>query len=66
MTEPALRTTAEAAERLRVSKRTILRMVEDGRLTAAQKLPGETSTYLFDPAEIERAYALGHAEAASA
>jgi excisionase family DNA binding protein len=54
MTEPALRTTAEAAERLKVSTRTILRMVEDGRLTAAQKLAGETSTYLFTEDEIER------------
>jgi hypothetical protein len=30
-------------------------MVDDGRLTAAQKLPGETSTYLFDDAELDRA-----------
>lgn len=55
MTEPELLTTAQAAVRLRCSPRTVTRMAEDGRLTPAMKLPGETGAYLFEPAEIERA-----------
>lgn len=47
-------TTAQAAERLRCSVKTIHRMVEDGRLIASLKLPGETGAYLFEAAEVER------------
>jgi hypothetical protein len=32
-------------------------MAEDGRLTPALKLPGETGAYLFEPAEVDRAKA---------
>lgn len=54
MTKTRDLTTAEAAERLGYSTRTIQRMADDGRLTPAKKLPGETGGYLFDSAEIER------------
>jgi excisionase family DNA binding protein len=55
MTETNLKTTAQAAGRLGCSIRTILRMVEDGRLTPAAKMPGESGGYLFESAEVERA-----------
>ncbi|MGH3095124.1 MAG: ParB/RepB/Spo0J family partition protein [Streptosporangiales bacterium] len=35
------------------SSRTVIRMVDDGRLNAAQKFPGETGPYLFDRADVE-------------
>ena len=50
-------TTAQAAEHLGCSVKTITRMVEDGRLTAQIKLPGLRGPYLFERAEIERAEA---------
>jgi excisionase family DNA binding protein len=49
-----LQTTAQVAERLGLTPRTIARMVDDGRITAATKLPGERGAYLFDPAEVDR------------
>jgi len=55
MPETDLLTTAEAAEALGCSVKTIARMVDDGRLTSRMKLPGLRGPYLFDPAEIERA-----------
>lgn len=57
MTAPDLMTAAQAAEVLGCSQRTVARMAEDGRLTPALKLPGETGAYLFEPAEVERAKA---------
>ena len=61
-----LMTTAQVAKRLRVDPRTIHRMVEDGRIAAEAKLPGETGAYLFAPAEVDRFEAeLGNAEAAA-
>ena len=48
-------TTQEAAERLKVSRRTVARMVDSGELTAHHKLPGRTGAFLFTASEIERA-----------
>lgn len=57
MTQLNLKTTAQAAERLGYTDVTIRRMVEDGRLRAAQKLHGPNGAYLFEDAELERAAA---------
>lgn len=46
--------TREAAERLGVDRRRIVRMVQSGTLKPVQKLPGETGAYLFAAADIER------------
>jgi excisionase family DNA binding protein len=50
-----LLTTAQVAEVLGVSVPTVNRMANDGRLTPAQKLPGQTGSHLFDP-EVVAAY----------
>lgn len=50
-----LLTTRDAAERLDVHESTIHRWVRSGRLTIADRGPGETGALLFDPAEIDRA-----------
>jgi predicted site-specific integrase-resolvase len=56
--------TAEACERLGgINRSTLKRWVDDGKVVAFRKLPGETGAYLFDAAEIERVAA---AEKASA
>jgi excisionase family DNA binding protein len=64
MTAPDLMTTAQTAERLGCSISTVLRMVEDRRLAAAQKLGGKgpAGAYLFTAAEVERAAAERAAE----
>jgi hypothetical protein len=49
-----LLTSAQVAERLSRDIRTVHRMVDDGRIEAATKLPGETGAYLFEPAEVDR------------
>ena len=49
-----LLSTAEAAERIGVSVRTLNRMAEDGRITPAAKAPGLRGGYLYEPAEVER------------
>lgn len=54
MTESDTITTAQAAEVLRCSPRTIARMVEGGRLVPSLKFPGKNGGYLFAPAEVER------------
>lgn len=46
-------TTAQAAEALGVSVRTVHRMVSAGTLTPTMKLPGTTGAYLLDAAEVE-------------
>jgi excisionase family DNA binding protein len=61
MAEPDLMTAAQTAKKLGCSPRTVARMAEDGRITPAMKLPGETGAYLFDLAEVERV--LGEIEA---
>jgi len=59
-------TTAEVAEELGCSVKTVTRLVEDGKLTALRKLPGLRATYLFERAEIERAKTARAAAPASA
>lgn len=46
---------AEACERLGIDRSTLTRRVARGEITPAQKLPGETGPFLFEPAEIDRA-----------
>lgn len=46
-------TAAQAAARLGVDRKTILRWIADGRLPAV-KLAGRTGAYLFDPADVDR------------
>ena len=53
ITEPELITTAQAAEVSGKNWRTIIRLVERGRLEPAQKLPGLRGAYLFRLADIE-------------
>lgn len=49
-----LLTTQQAAEVLGISRRTLTRWVEDGKVPVAHRLPGETGAFLFDPKEIAR------------
>jgi hypothetical protein len=51
-TEPLI-TTAQAAEVSGKSLRTIIRLVEKGKLNPAQKLPGLRGAFLFDAGDIE-------------
>lgn len=53
MSAVTLVSTAEVAQRLGVDVRTVHRMVSEGTLTPAAKLPGKTGAYVFDPADIE-------------
>lgn len=55
MTESEPITTAQAADILGCSRRTIARMVAAGRLTPVLKFPGWRGGYLFTPAEVEQA-----------
>ena len=50
---PDLVATAEAAEILTCSGRTVLRLVESGRLAPAVKIPGQTGAYLFHRSDVE-------------
>ncbi|WNM72261.1 helix-turn-helix DNA binding domain protein [Arthrobacter phage Gusanita] len=52
-TEPGLITTAQASKVSGKNWRTIIRLVERGELTPAQKLPGLRGAYLFHPTDIE-------------
>jgi excisionase family DNA binding protein len=53
-THPVINT-AEARDMLGgVDRSTLKRWVDDGKLRALRKLPGETGGYLFDRAEVER------------
>lgn len=52
-------TTAEAAEILGVSVRTVHRRTEAGDLPYEMKLPGATGAYIFDEATIREAAASG-------
>lgn len=47
-------TSPQAALILRVSHRTVHRLVRDGRLTPAQKLPGPNGAFLYRLRDIER------------
>lgn len=50
---PNLLTSAEVAQRAKVSTRTVARWVERGELEPAQKIPGIRGALLFDPAAVE-------------
>ncbi|MBF4613259.1 helix-turn-helix domain-containing protein [Curtobacterium sp. VKM Ac-1376] len=45
-------TTSQVAQVLGVSRQAVLQRVEAGSLKPAHKLPGQTGTYLFDPADV--------------
>jgi len=47
-------TARQVAKILRVSSRTVLRMVDSGTLRPVLKVDGATGPYLFDPADVER------------
>ena len=49
----ALVTTADAVVRLGVSACTVVRMVDNGRLTPQTKLAGLRGAYLFDRRDVE-------------
>ena len=49
-----LLTAAEVCRFLQIDRSTLIRWVDAGKVKAAQKLPGQTGAYLFDPAEIAR------------
>jgi len=46
-------TTREVADRFGVAVPTVCRWVLERKLAAAQKLPGLTGSYLFDPAVVD-------------
>lgn len=46
-------TTTQVAERLSLTRRQVIRLVDSGQLSAASQLPGRTGAYLFDPADVE-------------
>lgn len=52
-TAPSLITTAQASKVSGKNWRTIIRLVERGDLSPAQKLPGLRGAYLFHPSDIE-------------
>jgi predicted site-specific integrase-resolvase len=55
METAAVINTNEACEILGgINRSTLKRWVDLGKVTALRKLPGETSSYLFDRAEVER------------
>lgn len=58
-------TTAEAAERLGCSPRTIHRKVKAEELKPLMKVPGRTGAFIFTTAEVER-YAARTGKAAAA
>lgn len=47
-------TTAQAAERIGCSVRTVMRLIHADTLHPAMKIGGGTGPYLFDPAEVEQ------------
>lgn len=49
-----LLSSAEACAILQVSRSTLVRWVAAGKIRAAQKLPGQSGVYLFEPAEVTR------------
>lgn len=52
-TAPRLITTAQASKVSGKNWRTIIRLVEKGKLSPAQKLPGLRGAYLFNESDIE-------------
>lgn len=53
-------TTAQVAERLGVSVRTVMRLINRGDL-AAEKIGPGTAPYLFNPSDVERLAQKRHA-----
>ena len=49
-----LLSSAEACTILHISRSTLIRWVAAGKIQAAQKLPGQSGVYLFEPAEVPR------------
>lgn len=47
-------TASEAASILKISHRACLKAIHDGRLRAAEKLPGRTGPYLIPLTEVRR------------
>jgi excisionase family DNA binding protein len=58
MTDPDLLSTAEAAELLGCSPRTVHRRILRGDLPVARQLPGETGAFLLRRTDVERAHQL--------
>jgi hypothetical protein len=56
MSQTKLLTSTQAAQVLGKSPRTIQRMADAGELQIATKLPGPNGAYLFEEAEIIRAF----------
>lgn len=48
----ALLTTPQVAQQLRVSHRTVHRLVAANKLRVAQKLDGPNGAFLYDPADV--------------
>lgn len=61
----ALITAREVVAKQGVSHRTLLRMIDAGEIAYEQKLPGDTGAYLFDPDEVDRAFAAREARRSS-
>ena len=54
MSNDELLFTADVAERLNVTARTVNRWVRDGRLKAQMQGPGSKGARMFHPAEVDR------------
>jgi excisionase family DNA binding protein len=52
-----LLSTTEAADLIGTERSNVSKMVRDGRLVPARKMPGPTGAYVFHRAEVERAAA---------
>lgn len=49
-----LLTSVEAADRIGVGVRTVIRLANSGELQPKRKLPGGRGAFLFDPADVDR------------
>lgn len=57
MAQISAETTAEIAARKQVSVRQVHRLTQAGVLLPVTKLPGATGAYLFDPEQVDNAFA---------
>lgn len=55
----------DIAKRMDVDRTTVFRWVQLGKITAAQKMSGDTGALLFEPDEVERFIAAREAEQAA-
>lgn len=53
-TTPTLVPSAAVCSTLKIERSTLTRMVKDGRIAPAFKMPGKRGGYLFDPVEVDR------------